>query len=83
MDKSAANTVTREGLYVRVMVAADPRWEMVGQLRMECVGAESVPRTCSHREAEPAISGFHPYRSRCGNYAATFFTIAAPVAPEP
>ena len=35
MGKSSANAVTREGLYVRVVMAADPSWEKVGQMRME------------------------------------------------
>jgi hypothetical protein len=35
LGKRSANAVTREGLYVRVVMAADPRWEKVGQLRME------------------------------------------------
>ena len=35
MGKSSANAVTREGLYVRVAMTADPSWEKVGQMRME------------------------------------------------
>ena len=35
LGKSSANAVTREGLYVRVVMAADPSWEKVGQMRME------------------------------------------------
>ena len=30
-----ANAVTREGMYVRVVMAAEPSWEKVGQMRME------------------------------------------------
>ena len=35
MGKRTANAVTREGLYVRVVMAADPSWEKVGQMRIE------------------------------------------------
>ena len=35
MGKSSASAVTREGLYVRVVMAADPSSEKVGQMRME------------------------------------------------
>ena len=35
MGKSSANAVTREGLYVRVVMTADPSWEKVRQMLME------------------------------------------------
>jgi hypothetical protein len=35
MGKSSANAVTREGLYVRVVMAAHPKLEKVRQMRME------------------------------------------------
>ncbi len=35
MSKSSANAVTREGLYVRVVMTADPSWKKVGLMRIE------------------------------------------------
>ena len=35
MGKSSANAIRREGMNVRVVMAADPRWEKVGQMLME------------------------------------------------
>ena len=35
MSTRKANAVTREGLYVRVVMAANPSWEKVGRLQME------------------------------------------------